>query len=413
MAVVKRGKVWQVQVRVGKDPRTGKWIRQSATADTKAKAEALERRMLAEAEGNRARFVDPTQDTLAAFLADYLEREGERLRRKTHAEYARMVRVHIAPALGAISLADLSPRKVQGFLDGMGARAITEKVRKFLVTALSDAERLGMVTVNAAGRTRAPYRPAPKRPSFALEEARAVLEAMGDSPYRPAAEVALYTGLRRGEVLGLRWEDVDFAAPSVRVRRQVATDNGSAFLQDLPKTAAGRREVPLVPDALAVLRAQRAAVAAHGGAVPATGWVFPGRSAVGTLHPTGLTERFKAAVGVAQMPDADGRPTVGIPDLPLHALRHTTASLLLSAGVPAEQAAKIMGHASLAVFYRTYADLLRPGAQDAADRLARYLEAQARAVPKVASVAGMSANTSANPGRAPASPSGRRRSTKA
>jgi len=117
------------------------------------------------------------------------------------------------------------------------------------------------------------------------------------------------------------------------------------------------REVPLVPQAVAALREQRAALAhRNGGAVPATGWIFP---------------------------TTTGRPPrAGAPDLPLHSLRHTTASLLLSAGVPAEQAAKILGHKSLVVFYHTYADLLRPGAQDAAAKLARYLAAQEQAPPK-------------------------------
>jgi len=64
--------------------------------------------------------------------------------------------VHVLPALGGVHLADLSPQKVQGFLDGMGARRITEQVRAILVTALHQAERLGMVTINAAKRTEAP-----------------------------------------------------------------------------------------------------------------------------------------------------------------------------------------------------------------------------------------------------------------
>ena len=68
MAVVKRGKVWQVQVRVGKDPRTGKWVRKAATCDTEAKAKAAERALLAEAEEQRRRWVEPTGDTLGGYL---------------------------------------------------------------------------------------------------------------------------------------------------------------------------------------------------------------------------------------------------------------------------------------------------------------------------------------------------------
>lgn len=92
-AVVRRGKTWQV--RVGKDPRTGKWIRKSATCDTKAEAEKAERRLLAEAEGNRARFVEPAADSLGAYLDAFLEREKSRLRPRTLQLYSTLVRVHV------------------------------------------------------------------------------------------------------------------------------------------------------------------------------------------------------------------------------------------------------------------------------------------------------------------------------
>lgn len=365
MAVVQRGVAWQVQVRVGKDPQTGKWIRRSATADTKAEAEKVERQLLAEAEGNRARFVEPSSDTLAKYLADWTERERPRLRATTRASYDNAMK-HIIPALGSVKLADLSPRKVQAFLDGMGPRRVTELVRLVLVSALGDAERLGAVAVNVAKRTEAPYRAAPKRKSFTRGEAVALVEACAGTRYGHAIALALWTGLRRGEICGLRWEDVDWEAPSVTVRRNVIEDGAGRFVEGRPKTEAGEREVPLIPQAVAALRAQRAALAATG-AVPVAGWVFTAEGG-GPARPRSLTVAVSRATVKA-----------GLPDLPMHSLRHTTASLLLSAGVPAEQAAKIMGHRSLAVFYRTYADLLRPAAQEAAAKLARYLEAQERA----------------------------------
>lgn len=377
MAVVQRGKAWQVQVRVGRDPRTGKWIRKSATADTKAAAEKLERQLLAEAEESRAHFVEPSGETLAGYLAGWMARERPRLRPATRASYDNALK-HIIPALGSAKLADLSPRKVQAFLDGMGARRVTELARLVLVSALGDAERLGAVAVNVAKRTEAPYRAAPKRTSFTREEAVALVQACAGTRYGHAIALALWTGLRRGEICGLRWEDVDWDAPSVAVRRSILEDGAGRWVEGRPKTAAGEREVPLIPQAVAVLKAQRVALAATG-AVPVAGWVFTAEGG-GPARPRSLT----VAVGRATA-------RTGLPDLPMHSLRHTTASLLLSAGVPAEQAAKMMGHRSLAVFYRTYADLLRPAAQDAAAKLARYLEAQEKA-PKVAA---MSANVSA------------------
>ena len=398
MAVVQRGEVWQAQVRIGKDPSTGKWIRKSVTCDTKAEAEAAERALLGDAERRRSRFVEPTRQTLGDFLAAYLERERARWREATFEQYSEIVRLHITPVLGTVPLCDLSPRRVQVFLDGMGGRRITERTRSLLCSALKDAERLGMVEINAAARTRTPYHDKRKRGSFSLEEAKAIVAAVGDTQRGRMIALALYTGLRRGERLGLHCEDITWDPPALAVRRQVLRDHGRPRVQDAPKTDAGAREVPLVPQAVAVLRRQREELAHKIGAVPATGWVF--RTKTGRpIAPQSFTNAFGAAAEKARKRDADGNATVSIPALPLHALRHTAASLLLSAGVPAEQAAKIMGHASLTVFYRTYADLLRPSAQEAAARLSRYLEEQERA--EAAGRAGVSAVVSANAGREP------------
>lgn len=107
-------------------------------------------------------------------------------------------------------------------------------------------------------------------------------------------------------------------------------------MQGAPKTDAGAREVPLVPQAVAVLRRQREELAHRIGAVPATGWVFRTRSGRPIARQS-FTTGFSAAAEKARKRDAGGNAAMAIPALPLHALRHTAASLLLSAGVPAEQ----------------------------------------------------------------------------
>jgi hypothetical protein len=119
VAIVRRGKVWQVQVRVGKDPRTGRWVRRSATADTEAEARQVERRLLAEAEHNRAAFVEPTGETVADYLARWLGAKREDLRPSTWTTYESLTRGHIVPALGTVRLMDLSPAKVQALIDAL------------------------------------------------------------------------------------------------------------------------------------------------------------------------------------------------------------------------------------------------------------------------------------------------------
>lgn len=362
MAIIKRGDVWQVQVRVGKDA-AGRWIRKAGTCDTHSQAEALERRLLADAARLAARFVSPSDVPLGEFAADWLERESARLRPTTQALYASMVRVHIAPTLGNVRLADLSPRRVQAWLDGMGPRQRTEDARALLGTILRDAQRLGYVESNVVDRTRAPHRNKLKRQSFDLDELARIMEAAARYRMRNMIAVAAYTGLRRGELLGLRWEDVDFDAPTLAVVRQVVELKNRPCVQEHPKTDAGRRVVPLVLPAVAALRAQQALLRAEAVVGP---WVFP--SSRGTLPKPGVaTDIFRRIVAKA-----------GVEPRPFHALRHTAASILLGAGVEPALCAKVMGHASLAVFYATYADLLPAAGEQVGRQVNAFLAGATR-----------------------------------
>lgn len=366
LAVVKRGKVWQVQVRIGKDAQ-GKWIRQSATCDTKAEAEAMERRMLVAAEANRAKFIEPTDDTVRMFLSAWMDRRRPRLRPGTIALYDDLLRLHIYPGLGDVRLDALSPRKVQAWLDQMGPSKRTEDARNLLRIALEDALRRGVVLTNVATRTDAPHRQKPKRASFTLDEVDKLFEAAQGYRLAPLIRFAVYTGLRRGEMLGLKWEDVSWEPAAVTIRRQVTPVRGHPQVQDEPKTAAGEREVPLVAQAVEALKAQKAMLARDrllGKPWHDEGWVFP--SATGAvMHPSNVGRYFRAVVKRAK-----------VEKRPFHALRHTAASILLGAGVPPELCAKIMGHKNFATFYNTYADLLRPAAQDAARKVEAFLAAR-------------------------------------
>ncbi len=363
MAIVKRGNVWQVQVRVGKDPTTGRWIRRSATCDTKREAEEAERRLLYEADGNRRRWVEQSAITLEAFFEDWHARASTRLRPGSAELYGRLIRQHVLPVLGGMRLADVSPRHVQGLLDRLGPCRRTEQVRTVLRVMLARAVDLGQVAANAADRSEAPARTVPKRESFTLTEAQAVLHEARNLRLRHLFALALWTGLRRGELCGLRWEDVCWDQPSVTVRRQIVRVHGRPVLQERTKTEAGARTVPLIAQAQDALRAQRAMIAEEKlrGDLAEAPWVFPKLDGnhYDPDNVTGEFHRMGKRAGVVK---------------PLHALRHTTASILLGAGVEPALAAKIMGHASLAVFYATYADLLAPAAQDAARQVERFLD---------------------------------------
>lgn len=385
VAIVRRGTVWQVQVRVGKDQRTGKWVRKAATRDTRAEAERVERQLLAEAEDQRRRWVSPTNESFASFGSAYIEQNTPRWRVRTRENYRWCWEKRLQPALGDLRLQDVSPLKVQALLTEMGGRRITQVARTLLRGILGEAERLGLVPLNAADRARVPHIPPSKRPGFSLEQGLAVLQVAQRRRVGNMLAIALYTGLRRGELCGLQWGDIDLNGRVLHVRRQVIQARQGAQVQGLPKTTAGMRNVPLVHQAAEALQRQKASLAGEGhGDSP---WVFPRRVGdPGPVSPIYVTNTFQKIAKEA-----------GFTGLPLHSLRHTTAALMLSAGIEPAQAAKALGHATLATFYSIYSDLLPQGTETVRQRLQQFLdEANARA-----DSGAMSASASANRGRPP------------
>jgi integrase len=177
--------------------------------------------------------------------------------------------------------------------------------------------------------------------------------------WRPALAFAAATGLRRGELCGLRWDDWDATTRTLQVQRQVVVGaHGVPLLQPLPKTAAGFRTFKVSARAAAALDAQAAQIARDrqrfGRAFLNAGWVFPTHA--GTLiHPRNLSRAYEAARGRAGLRAED-----------FHALRHHAVSVMLGAGVPLHVVSKRIGHSSQLVTSQTYGHLLTEHDEQAA-----------------------------------------------
>ena len=181
-------------------------------------------------------------------------------------------------------------------------------------------------------------------------------------------------GLRRGEVLGLTWDDVDLDAGTLRVERARVLENGRV-VENEPKTKRGRRTVPLPAPAVAGLRAFRKAQAAERlalGAGPVAGFVAVDQ-ACRPIRPEAYSDMFEALTkavnaGLTKAAEGTGKDPELLPRIRLHDLRHTSASLLVSLGVQPIVAASMLGH-DAAVFSRIYAHVYDDDQRDAMDRL--------------------------------------------
>lgn len=307
-----------------------------------------------------AKPVMPT-GTVAEFLSDWLEHSAKgRVGASTFVRYEQLVRVHIVPGLGSMTVADLRPVHVERFLSTIDRAPQTRRhVRAVLRTALTYAIKTEVTTINAAGLADAPKMTKVEVEPMTVEAARAFLEAARAEPLYALYVMALYTGMRQGELLGLRWSDIDLEEGTVAVRRGIRRVRGT--IQDIPtKTAQSRRVIPLLPVVVEALRAHQVRQRDEDSKLAGARWNHRGHVFTTTLGTPMDSSLFNMRHYWPL------RARVGLPStVRFHHLRHTTASLLLDAGVPMQIVSTILGHASITMTVNTYGhtslDALRAG----------------------------------------------------
>jgi integrase len=306
-------------------------------------------------------------------LGDWLDHWLEHVvslnrRPATYRLYEMTVRLYLKPGLGNSPLTRLSASRVQAFFNGQlaaGRSIRTVQVMKtVLSSALSRAMREELVVRNVARLAELPtWERKPVTP-WTAAEARAFLEAAKNDPLYPAFVLLLLYSLRRGEVLGLRWRDIDDHDGELRVRQQVQRIKGELRLYPV-KTAAGRRDLPLLPIAQTVLDLRRQAQAADraelGRAWLDNGLVFTTRTGR-PVEPRNLVRSFHRICGGNKFRT-----------IKVHHLRHTTATLLKNLGVPARDAQIILGHSRLAVTLEIYTHEDRQAQREALSRISEAL----------------------------------------
>jgi integrase len=309
------------------------------------------------------------RQTLDLFLTAWLDDVARpRLRPSTLKGYESYIRKHIAPALGYITLAALTPQDVQTFLNGCTKTGLSprtvQQIRAILRSALAQAQRWGYVERNVAALADPPRQIKSQIQPLTASQAQRLLNGTSDEWYGPVFAVALFTGMRQGELLGLTWKDVDLDHGVLTVRTALQRVDKVWTLVE-PKSATSRRAVTLPVAAVAALRRQRAtqgeARLALGGWPDAFGLVFT--TELGTpVDGPNLTRLFQRRL-----------VRLDLPRQRFHDLRHACASLLLVEGVPMKTIQDVLGHSQISLTADTYAHLAPALRRDAADALDRAL----------------------------------------
>jgi integrase len=299
--------------------------------------------------------------------------------------YEAALRDRILPALGAVKLSEIQRRDVQDLADRMLAQGLDPStIRNALMplrVIFRRAVARGEVAVNPTSAVELPAVRGRRDRVASPSEAVELLEALPERD-RALWATALYAGLRRGELLAFRWEDVDLAAGVLRVERSWDVKVGAIET----KTRAGRRSVPTA----AALRDYLIEHKLRSGR--SEGLVF-GRSAERPFNHSSIVRRAATAWKRARAERAGGLeleagdPRAGFEPIALHECRHTFASLMIAAGVNAKAPSTYMGHASVTITLDRYGHLM-PGNEDAAAALLDAYLARADTRARVAAVEG-------------------------
>jgi integrase len=379
-SVIRRGAGWSVKLELAPDPVTGK-RRQKWVSGFRTRKEAERARVDLLSKLDQGAYVEPSRTTLAAFVEEWLATVRPTVRESTHYSYARNLRLHVVPRIGATRLDRvdagtlnglyaelLADGRADGRPGGLSPRTVTY-VHTILKRSLKDAVRWGRLIRNPAD-TADPPRPSASMaaepeawPASVLRDFLERSKAYGDR-YHPLWVLMATTGMRRGEALGLRWSDLDLEVGRARVV-QTITVVAHEIRTSSPKTKKSRRAVALDPGTVSVLREWRRRQAEErlliGPAYRDHGLVFA-KVEGDPLHPERVSREFDRRVERWELPR-----------ITLHGLRHTWATLALESGVHPRVVQERLGHSTIAVTLGIYSHVSPTLHDEAAELVAGRL----------------------------------------
>jgi integrase len=345
----KRGERWSWQHPTVENGRR-RWC--SGTEDTKAAAHRAAAASIAAHEQGRGVDRDQSRMRLDAFLGEWLEATSSERRPSTTKGYANLFAVRVAPRIGATRLCDLDTGAVEKLKttllrsggrrgEGLSAQSVKNTLRA-LGRALADAERWGWIQRNPVRGVRSPSGRKPEMRTWSAAQVRAFLDATAEHPYGPAFLLALTTGMRRGEILGLRWDDVDLDRGVLSVRRSVVAA-GYEVSENETKTGRARIIRLGAPTVTRLREYRRRQLEAHLALGLPRPRLVVTREDGSPLHPQSLSYFFTEAV-----------QEVGVPAIRFHDTRHTHATILLAQGEPTKSVQERLGHSSATITLDVY-----------------------------------------------------------
>lgn len=374
--VTKKGSRWYFVLDIGEDPETGK-RKQKWFSGFKTKKEATKAMIQKINELEQGTFVEPQKITFQAFLESWLDDYARvALKPSTFETYEIFTRKHIIPALGSHVLQQLQPMHLQRFyneklksgrIDGTGGLS-PQTVKYFhsiIREALGHAVKWQLLNRNVAALVDPPSMRKKEINTFTVEEITCFLECAKEDRLYIAFLLAIYTGLRRGEILGLRWKDVDLVNRTASIRKNLVVIHSKPVLQD-PKTRGSHRSVTLSSSTIEALQQhkefQNEEKLLLGESYQDHDLVIA--TSLGTpVSPRNLLRSFYRILEKANLPK-----------IRFHDFRHTHATLMLKQGEHPKVVSERLGHSNTRITMDIYSHVLPNMQQEAVDRFENMMK---------------------------------------
>ena len=363
--IIARGdRRWLIRVYLGRDHETKKRNYHNRTIHgSMREAQTYLTRKLRERDLGRD--LEGAKITLNEYLDRWLEiAVRARVRPKTLQDYQGMLQRYVRPILGDRVLAALRPLDVQTMYQQMTERGLSSRTVRYthivVKSAMQQAVRWRLLLENPADGLKVAQQPRNEMRALCVDQARTLLKAAQGTKYGPVFAVALTTGMRPSEYLGLKWQDIDWARQTVSIVRSIRRLNGKWCFSDT-KRSRSRRPIKLQSWIVALLRELQTKASAHDLRPEAHDLVF--RTPSGQpINADYLAKHFKTILDLA-----------GVPRMRLYDLRHSAATIALAAGVSPKVVSEQLGHASTAFTMDTYAHVLPHMQDEAAARVEALL----------------------------------------
>lgn len=366
---------WEARVTIGRDPGTGKQIQRSIYGATQAEVRKKLTQTISAVDTGT--YIEPCKMTLNQWLDIWTRDYIGDVKPSTALLYQNQIRLYIRPALGAIKLEALNPHDIQGLYNrlksgnegksGVSAKTV-RNVHGVLHKALQQAVELGYLRTNPSDTCKLPKKELREMHPLNEDQIPLFLKAIQGHRHEILYRVALFTGMREGEILGLTWTAVDFQRGTITIKQQLTKEKkkGGKYYIAPPKNGKPRTITP-APTVMKLLQTQRRRQMEQrlqmGAQWQDSGMVFTNENG-GYLSYRTVFDCFKRIVG-----------KIGAPDTRFHDLRHSYVVLAIKSGDDFKTISENLGHATVAFTMQVYAHVTDQMRQDSANRMEAFINA--------------------------------------